>query len=97
MHRYLSVIVFSAALMVPLTVIGQERQGDRNRTQTEQQATRYQDRAHNSHEWNAQEDVAYRRYLQEHHKKYREFTRNSKTEQYRYWDWRKTHPDAERR
>ena len=46
-----------------------------------------------SHEWNNNEDQAYRRYLQEHHKKYHDFAKAKPSEQSNYWNWRHTHPD----
>jgi len=57
--------VLTAALVVPVAIGAQERQ-----------SPRYEDKAHNdSHEWNNNEDQAYRRYLQEHHKKYHDFAK----------------------
>ncbi len=96
MYRYLKIVVLSAALFVPVLVGAQER--DHPERQKDQQSRRYEDKAHNdSHEWNADEDQAYRRYLQEHHKKYHDFAKAKKSEQKDYWNWRHAHPDRDRR
>jgi hypothetical protein len=88
-YRYLKVTVLSAALFMPGLVGAQD--------QRDQQAKHYEDKAHNdSHEWNANEDQAYRRYLQEHKKKYHDFSKASKSEQADYWTWRHSHPDSDR-
>ena len=97
MYRYLKVMVLSAALVGPVLVSAQDR--DRpDRGQNNQQSRRYEDRAHkDSHEWNADEDRAYRRYLQEHRKKYHDFQKAKKNEQNDYWNWRHNRPDNDRR
>lgn len=95
MYRYFKVIVLSAALVVPVLVSAQDRD---HPGQNNQQSRRYEDKAHkDSHEWNADEDQAYRRYLQEHHKKYRDFAKAKKNEQNDYWNWRHAHSDNDRR
>ena len=92
MYRYLKVIVLSAALVVPVAVIAQDR------NHPDQQTRRYEDKSHkDSHEWNAGEDQAYRRYLQENHRKYRDFGKARKNDQDSYWNWRHSHPDNDRR
>ena len=91
MKRCLELILLSAVLMAPAYVKAQDRARDN------QQARRYEDKAHNdSHEWNDAEDKAYRRYLDEHHKKYHDFERASKKEQADYWKWRHSHPEQDR-
>src|SRR5436309_9373465 len=98
MYRYLKVIALSACLVGPALVGAQDRDHqdrdhqDRDRQdrgQNNQQSVRYEDRAHKDfHEWNPDEDQAYRRYLQEHHRKYHEFSKAKKSEQSDYWKWR---------
>jgi hypothetical protein len=84
-YSNLKVFVVSAALAVPLLLSAQGR--DNNSRQ-------YEDKAHHdSHEWNSNEDQAYRRYLQEHHRKYHEFAKAKRSEQSDYWNWRHSHPD----
>jgi hypothetical protein len=45
------------------------------------------------HRWDHNEDLAYRRYLSENHKDYRDFSKLSGDEQSQYWNWRHAHPD----
>jgi hypothetical protein len=96
-YRYFKVIVLSATLAVPLLVSAQDR--DRpNNSQNNQQSRRYEDKAHkDSHEWNGDEDKAYRRYLEEHHRKYHDFAKAKRSEQNDYWNWRHSHGDNDRR
>ncbi|HWW87977.1 MAG TPA: hypothetical protein VNZ26_30475 [Vicinamibacterales bacterium] len=48
------------------------------------------------HRWDAREDRAYRVYLSEQHRNYREFSRLERPEQDQYWAWRHSHPDTDR-
>jgi ribulose kinase len=87
-------ILLSAAMVVPVAASAQ----DRDQSAHDQQSRRYEDKAHkDSHDWNANEDRAYRRYLQEHRKKYNDFGKSKKKEQDNYWNWRHSHPDNDRR
>jgi hypothetical protein len=43
------------------------------------------------HEWNDQEDRAYRHYLEEHHRPYRNWKKANKRDQEAYWAWRNNH------
>jgi len=47
---------------------------------------------HSDH-WDSREDAAYRRYLEERHREYRDFNRLNAEERHDYWDWRSRHPD----
>lgn len=97
MNHYFKVLALSAALAVPMAVTAQDR-GRQDRRQNNQQYRRYQDKAHNdSHVWDTREDQAYRRYLQDQRRGYRDFARISRREQNDYWNWRHTHPDNDRR
>ncbi len=57
----------------------------------------YDSSRHDYHPWNDDEDRAYRKYLTQNHKAYREFERNSRKEQARYWAWRHAHPNRKNR
>ncbi len=48
------------------------------------------------HEWNASEDSSWRQYLQEHHRKYHDWSKAKKREQEEYWKWRDAHRDGHR-
>lgn len=53
---------------------------------------RYYDRDKKDyHEWNEQEDKAYRRYLDENHREYRDWNKVNRTDQAAYWRWRHAH------
>jgi hypothetical protein len=45
------------------------------------------------HVWDAKEDQAYRRFLEEKHMAYHEWSKASRREQREYWAWRHQHPD----
>jgi hypothetical protein len=45
------------------------------------------------HTWNANEDHAYRSYLTEQHRDYRDFNKTNKSQQQEYFAWRHQHPD----
>jgi hypothetical protein len=49
------------------------------------------------HRWNDREERAYRVYLADQHRDYREFNRLERPEQDRYWSWRHDHRDADLR
>ena len=58
---------------------------------------RYDDKAHkDSHNWDNNEDTAWRQYRTEHHEAYRDFSHASKKEQSDYWNWRHEHSDPAR-
>jgi hypothetical protein len=98
MYRYLSVFVLSAALMGPAALIAQDRdrQGqDRGQQDRNQQGNRYYDKnGKDWHDWNDNETTAYRRYLQENHKKDHNFAKAGSRERAEYFKWRHAHPDS---
>jgi hypothetical protein len=82
--RILSGLLLGAALILPVAVSADDRDHDR----------RYYDRdGHDYHQWNGQEDRAYRAYLGEQHQDYREFRRVKPVHQREYFKWRHEHPD----
>lgn len=93
MYRYLQALAISTALLVPVVASAQDHEHA-----TEAQTRRYEDKAHHDiHEWNSGGDAAYRRYLQEHHRRYHEFDKAKRSEQSDYWNWRHSYPDNDRR
>ena len=55
----------------------------------------YHDRDHNDdHHWDKHEDRAYRMWVKERHRKYRDFNRLRAEDQAAYWSWRHEHSDA---
>lgn len=53
----------------------------------------YTDSQHVRHEWNSNEDSAWKRYRDEHHIKQDEFAKISRKQQNAYWKWRHEHAD----
>jgi hypothetical protein len=81
MHRLLVGGLLLGALITPAAV---QADGDR----------RYYDReGKDYHTWNSHEDHAYRVYLGEQHREYREFPRATVVERRDYYRWRHVHPD----
>jgi hypothetical protein len=48
---------------------------------------------HQEHHWDAREDAAYHRYVEDQRLESREYQRLNAEEQQRYWAWRASHPD----
>jgi hypothetical protein len=60
-----------------------------------QESRTYHDKAHNDdHQWNGQEDKAYRMWSDQNHRKYRDFGAIKESDRQRYWAWRHEHNDA---
>jgi hypothetical protein len=86
MHRFLilSLVFAGATLIAPIAVRADDHHDKR-----------YRDRdGHDYHTWNSQEDRAYRVYLGEQHRDYREFGRVKAVQQREYFRWRHEHPDS---
>jgi hypothetical protein len=89
MHRLLIAggLLLSAALIAPIAVQADDRNHQDNR--------RYYDRSGKDyHQWNGQEDKAFRVYLGEQHRDYRDFHRENRGQQQQYFTWRHSHPDS---
>lgn len=96
MQRYITVLFLAGALFAPAVGSAQDRvdqRGDRNG-----QNQRFYDSRHRDwHQWNDNENRAYRQYLEERHRPYRDFNRASKREQNAYFNWRHEHGDTAER
>jgi hypothetical protein len=86
MRRFLNVAVLSAAMLGPIAIAPTVlRADDRS----------YHDAAHNDdHRWDRHEDQAYRVYVKQNHRHYRDFNRLRAEDQAAYWNWRHEHSDA---
>jgi hypothetical protein len=92
--------VFLPALLVGLsmlpavaTVSAQDRDDH-----ARQQERRYYDSVHHDyHPWTDDENARYREFVNEHHWKYRDFSRLNKKDQREYWQWRHDHDTHEDR
>lgn len=85
MHRFLllTVLFTGVSIVAPVAMRADDRH-DR----------RYYDRDHRDyHAWNDHEDRAYRIYLGERHREYREFARIDAGQRRDYFRWRHEHPD----
>ncbi|HEX3702780.1 MAG TPA: hypothetical protein VHU82_05585 [Vicinamibacterales bacterium] len=81
------IAAFGVSALVPATVSAQDR--DHERAEHEH---RVYDRAHRDyHNWNKDEDHVYREYLEQHHRRYRVFSRLTRAQQRAYWQWRHEH------
>lgn len=90
MPRFLNSVLLSAALIVPVAVAPIMLRAD-----DQAKARSYHDKGHNDdHEWNNHEDQAYRMYVKENHRKYRDFSKLRANDQQSYWGWRHDHSDA---
>jgi len=88
MNRYLSACLMGAGLLVTTLVV---RADDDNH----QQNKRYYDRdAKDWHEWNANEDQTYHRYLQEKSLPAHDWTKANRKQQRDYYKWRHSHPNV---
>ncbi len=84
MHRFqiLSGLLLGAALLVPVAVSAADHD------------KKYYDRdGKDYHQWNGQEDRAYRVYLGEQHQNYVAFNKVKPAQQQVYFKWRHEHPD----
>jgi len=89
MSRFWNTALLSAALMVPIAMAPRVMRAE------EQTARTYHDKQHNDdHQWNGQEDKAYRAYVKDTHRKYRDFDKIKENDRQAYWGWRHDHSDA---
>jgi len=86
MNRFLNAALLSAALIMPVAFAPVTlRADDRS----------YHDKNHNDdHAWNDHENRAYRIWVKQNHRHYRDFAALKETDQQAYWDWRHEHSDA---
>ena len=93
MHRYLSALALSAALIVPAAAVGQDRDSPSHMDHSKDK--RYYDKSGKDwHEWNPNEDRVYHQYLQDNHQKDRDFAQANSRERVDYFKWRHAHPDS---
>jgi type III secretory pathway component EscR len=85
MRKFLSAVLLSGVLMSPVIMRADDHDHDKR--------VRYYDPYRRDyHEWNENEDRAYRHWLEaERHAQYRDWRHASKREQREYWRWRHEH------
>jgi len=83
MRRYLTTLLLGIAICGPATVGAKEH------------SKRYYDSSRKDyHEWNEQEERAYRHWIEaERHRTYHPWAKTRREEQREYWHWRHEHPD----
>jgi len=92
--KTLSAIILGGALMIPGYALAQQTHEKTTTTTTTTETQRYYDSdARIYHQWNTNEDRAYRMYLEEGHRDYVEFPKTTVTQQTEYWKWRHNHAD----
>jgi hypothetical protein len=85
MPRFLNAVILGAVLVSSVTPTALKAADPKN----------YHDAKHNDdHEWNSHEDQAYRIWVKENHRKYRDFAKLKEEDRQSYWDWRHDHSDA---
>ncbi len=57
----------------------------------------YDERGHDWHQWDDDEARAYRRFMEENHRPFVEFSVGGPALQLEYWNWRHTHPNIDDR
>jgi hypothetical protein len=83
----------AGALSIGTTTLCAQEHGQDNRSAENRT---YTDSNHERHEWNANEDGAWKRYRGEHHIKQEDFAKANRRQQEAYWKWRHEHPDERR-
>jgi hypothetical protein len=93
--KTISSFVLGLAFMAPLALRADDddHRHERDRQRTEQRY--YDENARDYHVWNNREDQAYRNYLKERNREYREFSHANKRDQQDYWRWRHSHQDRD--
>jgi len=94
-HRFLSVLVVTAALLAAGLGQAVASAQVRRAVRVRPASLRVYDRTHRDyHVWNGREDQAYRQYLGDQHQKYQRYNRLNRKQQTGYWNYRHMHTDA---
>ncbi|MBV8207846.1 MAG: hypothetical protein JO041_13715 [Acidobacteria bacterium] len=93
--KYFGSVLIMGALMAPCGALAQDRDHDKDHDRDRKD--RVYDRAHRDyHNWDENEDHAYRRWLDGRHEQYRDFNQLNASQQRAYWNWRHKHADMDR-
>jgi len=88
MPRFLNAVLMGAALIVPIALAP-------SALPAQQHEIIYHDKMHNDdHEWSPHEDMAYRMWVKEGHRRNTDFAKLRVNDQQAYWGWRHEHSDA---
>ena len=95
--KYLGFLVLGAVLTAPIAISTKAAsQDDRHQEDNhrDKKQKRVYDRSHKDyHNWDDNEDRAYRQYLGDQHIVYRDISKLKRNQQTAYWNWRHDHPD----
>jgi hypothetical protein len=90
MSGFRNAALLGAAVLIPLAMAPTALRADDHKVVT------YHDKQHNDdHEWNTQEDRAYRVYAKQNHRTYKTFSTLKEDDQQAYWGWRHEHSDVQ--
>ena len=93
--RYLGTVLLAGALATPLA-FAKPMPAMQDHDDHDRDEHRVYDRDHKDyHNWDANEDRAYRNYLDEKHETYRDFNHLKRKDQDAYWNWRHSHEQHE--
>jgi hypothetical protein len=88
--RFCKKALLGVALLAPLAIAPATLLADDHNSKS------YHDKDHNDdHQWNGNEDRAYKMYNKENHRKTVTFQRLPENQQQNYWGWRHEHSDAQ--
>lgn len=95
--KYLGFLVLGAVLIAPIAISTKAASQDDKRQEEnhrDKKQKRVYDRTHKDyHNWDDNEDRAYRQFLSEKHMAYRDISKLKRNLQDEYWNWRHDHPD----
>ena len=92
--RRVNTLLLAGALTVPVALVAFPQDEKTTTTTTTTKTQRYYDPGYKEyHNWDSNEDRAYRMYLQEQHEEYKEFPKITVHQQTEYWKWRHNHPN----
>ena len=89
MPRFVNAALLSAALIVPVVMAPTALRAEDQKSRTYHDAQKNDD-----HQWNSNEDKAYRAYAKQNHRKATNFNKLNENDQQAYWGWRHEHSDA---
>jgi hypothetical protein len=93
-YKFLGTLILGGALIAPAGLMAFQQSESTTTTTTTTETHRYYDPGYKEyHEWDSNEDRAYRMYLQETKREYQEFPKTTVTQQTEYWKWRHNHPN----
>ena len=92
MRKFMGALLLSGVLMSPMVMRADDHDRDHDRDRVRIRV--YDPYRRDYHEWNENEDRAYRHWLEaERHREYRDWKHMSKREQREYMRWRHEHSD----